>query len=244
MALHEEFVDTGNWLFRWRSYLPLLVFVLIVAGMISHPGQGGAAHPAWALSCLGVSLFGFALRLHAVGHTPGCTSGRNRTRQVAETLNTTGLYSLMRHPLYFANFFAWLGIALFPAVWWVVALYALAFWLFYERIMFAEEAFLRERFGAEFDRWASRSPAFWPMPGGWQAPALSFSVRRVLRREYSGLLGLFTAFALLDAGGNALAGQRPVPDRLWLVLVAIGLAAAVTLRMVKKKTHLLEEPGR
>jgi hypothetical protein len=33
MALKEEFERVGNWLFRWRSYLPLLLAGIILTGM-------------------------------------------------------------------------------------------------------------------------------------------------------------------------------------------------------------------
>ena len=32
MALSHEFEKVGNWFFQWRSYLPLLLLILISAG--------------------------------------------------------------------------------------------------------------------------------------------------------------------------------------------------------------------
>ena len=32
MAMREEYVRSGNWLFRWRSYFPLLVLILLPFG--------------------------------------------------------------------------------------------------------------------------------------------------------------------------------------------------------------------
>ena len=110
--------------------------------------------------------------------------------QVAESLNTTGLYSVVRHPLYLGNFLMWLGVALFPRSLSFVAAVVFAFWLYYERIMIAEEAFLRERFGERFDAWADRTPAFIPSLRRWTRPRLAFSLRKVLRKEYNGLLAV------------------------------------------------------
>ncbi|MGB8874133.1 MAG: hypothetical protein WCC75_12145, partial [Desulfobaccales bacterium] len=45
------------------------------------------------------------------GLPPRGTSGRNTQGQVAETLNTTGIYSLVRNPLYLGNFLIWLGLS-------------------------------------------------------------------------------------------------------------------------------------
>ncbi len=56
-----------------------------------------------------ISFFGLALRVIVVGHAPYGTSGRNTREQVADTLNTTGMYSIVRHPLYLANYLIILG---------------------------------------------------------------------------------------------------------------------------------------
>lgn len=64
----------------------------------------------WAWSCIAVSLFGLLIRAVTIGFTPKGTSGRNtKEGQVAEVLNTKGIYSVVRHPLYLGNYFMWLG---------------------------------------------------------------------------------------------------------------------------------------
>ncbi|MEI3590430.1 MAG: hypothetical protein V8Q44_05920 [Alistipes ihumii] len=65
------------------------------------------------MGCLLVSLFGLAIRIRTAGHTPDRTSGRNTAEgQVADEPNTTGIYSMMRNPLYVGDLFKWPGIAL------------------------------------------------------------------------------------------------------------------------------------
>jgi len=63
---------------------------------------------------LGVSILGETIRIFTVGYAPRNTSGRNTIAgQIADELNTSGIYSLVRHPLYLGNFFIWLGPVLF-----------------------------------------------------------------------------------------------------------------------------------
>ena len=109
-----------------------------------------------------------AIRAYTIGHTPKGTSGRNTKKQVANALNTTGAYSLVRNPLYLGIFFMGLGVALFAHLWWLTLIYVLAFWLYYERVIFAEEAYLRDKFGAEYLSWADRTPI----------PTIEFTVLR------------------------------------------------------------------
>jgi protein-S-isoprenylcysteine O-methyltransferase Ste14 len=113
-----------------------------------------AVTEVWEVGCLLVSLLGLGVRILTIGHAPKDTSGRNTQGQVAGTLNTTGMYSVVRHPLYLGNYLMWLGISMFLHTWWFVALMTALFALYYERVMFAEEAFLRQKFGDAFERWA------------------------------------------------------------------------------------------
>ena len=161
MALRDELARSGSYLFRWRSYLPLLFMPVLILALedFSYPGDSELLDNLLEVACGAVAVVGLFLRVLTVGYVPQRTSGRNTKQQHAEILNTTGLYSLVRHPLYLGNFLIWLGLIMFVHTWWLVLIGILSFWLYYERIMFAEEEFLSRRFRAEFEEWAARTPA-------------------------------------------------------------------------------------
>jgi hypothetical protein len=185
-----------------------------------------------------------AIRVYIVGHVPAGTSGRNTSSQLADTLNTTGLYAVVRHPLYLGNFFCWLGISLFPHVWWISVITILAFCLYYERIMFAEEAFLREKYGSVYEDWANKTPAFFPYLANWTPPCMPFSWRTVLRREYSGFYAIVVAFTLLEVVGDLVVHQAFHLDLVWIIFFTGGTVLYLGLRTVKKRTKLLHVEGR
>ena len=186
MALQEEFEDQGNFLFKYRTYLPLIV---LVGGLVVFFFQKrnytftDLGQSYWLLS-LGVGLMGLLIRIYTVGHTPENTSGRNTTGgQLADQLNQTGIYSLVRHPLYLGNFLMWLAIAMLTANTTYILGFILAYWLYYERIMYAEEQFLRKKFGENYTNWASNVPAFIPKITGFAKPKYPFSIKKVLKKE-------------------------------------------------------------
>lgn len=148
--MNELLKEQGNFLFRWRSYLPVIMMIpLTIAVMnMAWPLGSHAYHEVAEAVCMLISLSGLAVRIITIGHTPRGTSGRNTTKQSAWQLNTTGIYSVVRHPLYLGNFLIGLGPMMLPLIWWLPILYILAFTVYYERIMIAEEAFLTEQFGA------------------------------------------------------------------------------------------------
>ena len=79
---------------------------------------------------------------------------------------------------------------------------SLVFWLYYERIMFAEERYLERQFGEEYLDWSQRVPAFIPRFRQFQKSTIPFSLKTVLRREYSGVFALVLGFTLVDYTRN------------------------------------------
>src|SRR3972149_8764716 len=158
MELREQIVKEGNWLFMYRgSLVPLLLIMLFLPAVrnFAYPGHSHRLNQLWEIGCLGISLLGLGVRIYTIGCTPRRTSSRNTTKQVSDVLNTTGMYSIVRHPLYLGNFLILLGISLFPRTWFLPILASLAFILCYERIIFCEEKFLESRFGEAFRVWAA-----------------------------------------------------------------------------------------
>jgi len=242
MALKEEIERQGNWLFRWRSYLPLLILPLAFWAA-ADAGFSRQEPGSWDVVCFVVSCLGLAVRVLVAGFVPAGTSVRNVAKQEASRLNSTGIYSTMRHPLYVGNFLMALGVVLFLRSPWFTLVFALAYGLYYERIMFAEEEFLRRRYRAGYEKWAARTPAVIPSFSSFAPPSLPFSLRTVLRREYPGVFGLAFAFTLLAALRRlASSGDLALHPGWWVLLAASGLFYVITRAL--KHAGRLSIPGR
>ena len=241
--MREDLETSGTWLFRKRSYLPLLVIVPVLWSLRSLQNTGGDrfASDVWGLFCFAIGLIGLAIRCYTVGHVAQGTSGRTTRAPMADSLNVTGMYSIVRHPLYLGNYFMWLGPALFPRSLATVLIVTLIFWLYYERIMLAEEGFLRARFGATFEEWAARTPAIVPRLSGWIAPDRPFSIHAVLKRESSGLLGLVWVMALLELAGELAVTGHVTLDPLWIVLVSPAVALVLVMRVSRRMRRVLTD---
>jgi protein-S-isoprenylcysteine O-methyltransferase Ste14 len=251
--LHGRPRIDGAFLFRWRSFIPILMVPLALLAMTQSAdieGRFGAgAERIWAYGCLILAFLGLAIRVLTVGFVPGRTSGRNTTEQRADRLNTTGLYSIIRNPLYVGNFVMFMGYMLATKVWWLALLAAIVYWVYYRRIIATEEAFLRGKFDAEFESYAQRVPATIPNLLGWRSPDLAFSWRTVLRREYVtaySIVVIMTGIALADAliAGSGSLSAWVEEEPFWLWFFAIGTALFLALRVVKKRTDWLSVQGR
>jgi protein-S-isoprenylcysteine O-methyltransferase Ste14 len=223
------------------AILPIFVVCLASSSYLGHSHE---LNEFWQTACMAVSFAGLILRMIIVGHAPFGTSGRNTREQVAETLNTTGVYSIVRHPLYLANYIIIIGFTVEFHVWWLVLLTTTLYALYYERIMLAEEAFLRARFGAKFEQWAAVTPAFIPRFHGWKPFEVPFCWRTVLQREYNAFFLIIAVFFLLDLIGDSITERRIKIDPCWLAVLIGGFVIFATLRTLKKRTHLLTVEGR
>ena len=241
MARIEEFRRTGIWLFTWRSYLPLLTISIFLIGLKSftYPKASHTLDTLWEMLCFAISFSGLGIRINTVGHAPKGTSGRGTRSQKAHILNTTGMYSLVRHPLYLGNFLIWLGISLFMHSFFFALTAILLFFLYYERIMFVEEEFLREKFGQTFTEWAEKTPVMFPRCKNWRKPGLPFSLKTVLKREYTGLFVITTSFTCLEVIGDFFYKGKWQIGWSYCLLFGSGSATYIVLRTLKKK-HFLD----
>ena len=250
MALQEEFEKQGNWLFKYRSYLPLIVlFIGVVLNLRKeiYPETFILAETPYEIYyemfALFIGLTGFYIRIVTVGHTPGKTSGRNTKQgQIADTLNKTGMYSIVRHPLYVGNFLIWIAPAMLTGSFWFIIAFVLSYWIYYERIMFAEEQFLRRKFGNEYIEWSERVPAFIPNFRNYQKSNLPFSWKKVLKKEINGVFALFLIFCLFNVSGELVDGEIDFNYFLIIMCFLTGIGFIV-LKCLKKYTSVLKELG-
>lgn len=246
MKLSDHLETSGNWLFRWRSYLPLLLLGISLASLreFKYPGGSRVWDLIWEIISAMVGFLGVAIRADAVGHAAYRTSGRNTREQVADSLNITGLYSIMRHPLYLGNTLMWFSVALFVESWSMAVFVLLISLLYHERIIFAEEAFLERKFGDIFRDWAAKTPAVWPKFSLWKSPSLPFEWRLALQREYLGVFALITTYFVADIVSDWFCLNELEFDPMWLTVWLVGLAMFAVVRFLRKRTRLLFVEGR
>lgn len=151
-----------------RVLLLLRVSTLVVVT----PLLGYLIHPEWVAwarfeAPLWLRWLGVATTLATVPlvvwlfRTIGNNISPSHTTRENHALITTGPYRYMRHPLYTFGFFAWLGVGLAAAMWWLIAgliiLWGVLAWRTPQ-----EEANLLEEFGESYRVYMSRTGRYLP----------------------------------------------------------------------------------
>ncbi|MDC1067576.1 isoprenylcysteine carboxylmethyltransferase family protein [Candidatus Kapabacteria bacterium] len=251
MALREELQKQGDFLFRYRSNLPLILIIFgiglkVYQDVMAVQAGDELSQNIPVLFSLSVGLLGLFVRIITVGYTPRNTSGRNTSQgQVADKLNTTGIYSLIRNPLYLGNYLMWVSVALLTDNLWFTALFSLVFWIYYERIVYSEEAFLRVKFGDTYLKWAEKTPPFLPKFFSYKSNIISFSWKKILKKEKNGLFALFLLFWIFQVIGDSIKHQDFTIEYNWQLYSTIATAVIYLLiRSIRKNTKLLNETDR
>ena len=80
MALKNEFEITGNWLFKYRSFLPLIIIPFLFYCVLT-PFEMYIQNRLFYTG-LAISYLGECIRIYTIAYVPVRTSGRNTKQQL------------------------------------------------------------------------------------------------------------------------------------------------------------------
>jgi protein-S-isoprenylcysteine O-methyltransferase Ste14 len=236
----------GRFFFKSRDLLFPLVFFALALGSYPRLFLGSEWWDV-VLEVVGiaVALAGQALRAVVIGFAYIRRGGKDK-QVYADSLVQEGIFAHSRNPLYLGNFLAFLGFCLIynSVLCYVVGIpfFALA----YLAIVAAEEEYLLERFGPEYEAYCRRVPRFLPSFAGLRATlgSMAFDWKRLVRKEYgSTFAGASCILALLvwdEYARNGSAAQATLVLALWLWVPLT--AAYLTARYLKKTGALGRDP--
>jgi protein-S-isoprenylcysteine O-methyltransferase Ste14 len=184
-------MDIRNFFFKFRSYTPIPIGVMIVC----------FARSDSSLLLLGIFLLliGEFIRIWAVSYA----GGETRTRKVgAPALCTSGPYAFVRNPLYVGNMLMYVGIVMIAGavnVWLMAATTFLFFLIQYSLIISLEEETLSALFGHEYLNYKANVPAIFPRFSPWENPENRRPARisKTLKTEKRTLQNVFLVLVLI-----------------------------------------------
>jgi protein-S-isoprenylcysteine O-methyltransferase Ste14 len=222
----------GNFLFQYRSFTPLPLMLLIFLGL--KPRDMGALNIWVTAGGLLLALGGELIRILAVGFSATGTSGRENFLK-AESINTTGVYSLSRNPLYIGNIFIFFGLLMVFNNGFALLIGASFLILQYYFIILAEEKFLVKRHGEAYQRYCRRVPRIFSGFRTFQRPDTGFDFRKVLFKEDDSVFNLMMVFVLILAV-RELTFDRFIIHKLEFILsVSILCIFYIFIKVLKKR---------
>jgi protein-S-isoprenylcysteine O-methyltransferase Ste14 len=238
-ALRSLLIRCGHFFFKARDAVFPLVMLALAFG--TRPLVIGGD---WALDrrldLLGfvVAMTGQLLRIAVIGYAYIIRGGRDR-KVFAESLVQRGLFAHSRNPLYLGNMLIYLGLAIVHGSLWFYLVGVPFFAFAYASLVAAEEDFLRQKFGAEYDDYCRRVNRFIPSLRGLRATLapMTFDWKKVVRKEYgtpfawmSAMLALVLLERAVTPGGVLTRRTVAAVAVAWSVL-AIAYITARTLKL-------------
>lgn len=232
----SKLVRLGDFSFKYRGYmLPIAVILLFI------PSPRFTADPAVAgLIGFLIAVLGQACRIGNIGLAYIIRGGKDH-KVYAEQLVTTGLYSHVRNPMYVGNFFLVIGLAVASNSW-VFALIGVPLSLgMHKAIVAAEENFLRNKFGPQFDDYCARVNRWVPRLAGLghTLSGMQFDWRRVVMKEYRAGFDWFSATAvviLIRLGQASLLDDYQILTALMVLVIAARFILWFASRQMNKRT--------
>ena len=153
-------MDTGNFLFKYRSYTPIPLALYILYN----------SHPEIQNVLIGFILIsiGESLRIWAVSYAGGIT----RTTNVgAPLLCTSGPYGYTRNPLFIGNMIIYSGVVIVAGSLNIFSMLIVTWAFFiiqYYLIINLEQNTLIDIFGKEYKNYMNNVPIFFPRLTSWK----------------------------------------------------------------------------
>jgi len=232
MQQKSPLVRIGDFFFRYRNFIfPAILIALFLLFLPSHEIFGqeyleGISNFIGAL----LVLAGLALRAVVVGFAYIKRGGLNK-QVYADNLVVEGFFTLSRNPLYCANMLIYSGIFVTDGNLWVMAIGIGSFLFIYESIIAAEEYFLRNKFGAEYEKYCAITPKWIPNFRKFRAATqgMKFNFRKVLVKDYSTFASSAIALLFLHMYKSDFSNWEPFGALLALVLLL-----TLGIRILKK----------
>lgn len=183
MALKKENklkLKIANQCFKYRAIS--VVPVILLAYFLFDPIDFGRHDMLVNIIGFVVALSGGLIRMVSVGFSKPVTSGRQNYLK-AENLNTSGLYSLVRNPLYVGSFFIFNGVLIAYSSIYALVFVNLFFVINYYFIIHSEEVYLKGQFGEDYEGYMESVPRAVPNFKKYKKNEGKFRFFKVMLRE-------------------------------------------------------------
>lgn len=224
-------IKTGQFLFKFRSFTPLPLMAAVF--LFFRPQSCGALDPFLIWGGLVVSFLGEIIRIMAVGFAYTGTSGRENYLR-ADDLNRTGIYSIVRNPLYIGNVLMFSGLLIVFANWWALLFFNIFLITQYYFIILSEENYLKQKYGLQFDDYCATIRRIIPKFNTYNKPARPFDGRKVFFKENDSIFNMLMVFIIILAFRESSI-LNSVPHKTYLITAAAILVGVYAIIKVMKK---------
>ncbi len=223
---------TGNFLFKYRSFTP--VPLILVVFIFFRPVEFGENNFLITIAGVLVMILGELIRVFAVGFSFAGTSGRENFLR-ADHLNSSGIYSVVRNPLYIGNLFIYSGILLIYSNMYALIFFDVLLIIQYFFIVKAEEDFLLRTYGKEYAKYKEVTNSVFPTIKKYIKPENKFNSLKVLLKENDSIFNALFISGLIVMYKSYLKYGMIKYTFYFVIYFGVLVFSYIFIKIVKKK---------
>lgn len=181
-------IQIGNFFFKYRNFLFIVLYLLLFIPSPPLFGEKLGPDHYWMaiILGLGITVLGQLIRGGTIGLAYIVRGGRDK-KVYADGLVTEGIFSHVRNPLYVGNILMLLGVGILANSLLYTFVVMPIFLFIYQCIVLAEENFLRNKFGTDFEEYTKKVHRWIPNLSGLSRTfaSMEFQWKRWLIKEYN-----------------------------------------------------------
>ncbi len=238
-------IQIGNFFFKYRNWLFIIFYALLfvphVPQLFTEKNSGPNYYWYPIIIGLIITILGQAIRGATIGLAYIIRGGKDK-KVYAEDLVTTGIFAHCRNPLYVGNILMLAGVGILSnSLLYVVIM--IPFFLFvYQAIVLAEENFLRNKFGEQFNNYCARVNRWFPNFKGISNTfsGMHFNWRRYIAKEHTTTFIWLCGIVLLLLFYYPQLTHYDVHLRniLLIIILSFLLVIYIIIRVIKKSGRL------
>jgi len=222
----------GNFLFKYRSFTPVPLIIIII--VFFHPIINCKYDMVLVLCGFGLVILGEMIRVLSVGFSYYGTSGRENFLR-AENLNITGVYSIVRNPLYIGNMFIYAGLLLVYSNIYALIIFNLILIVQYYFIIKSEENFLYETYGKEYNTYKNNVKSIIPSFGKYKKSENKFNKMKVISKENDSVFNAIIIFGLILMYKEKIVFGDVMNKKMYVFYFALIIISYISIKIFKKR---------
>lgn len=240
-------ISIGNFFFKYRNFLFIFLYLALFlpSPKIFTENNFGSNYYLWPITMgLIVTVLGQLIRGLTIGLAYIVRGGKDK-KVYAENLVTEGIFNHCRNPLYVGNILMLLGVGILSNSLIFMGILMPLFLFIYQAIVLAEENFLRNKFGAQFDSYCSRVSRWGINLKGLSSTfaSMDFQGRRWISKEYNTQFVWLTGIVLLLLVNypDVISTDIELRNKIVAGILILLVIAYFTVRSLKKSGKLKDK---
>ncbi len=225
-------LNTGDFLFKYRSFTPIPL--IIVVFVFFKLGINPLNDKLLLIAGFVLMFLGELIRVVSVGFSFTGTSGRENFLR-ADNLNISGIYSVVRNPLYMGNLLIYSGLLIVYSNIYALLFFDILLIVQYYFIIFAEEAYLQRNYGDQYSDYKKSVNSILPKVRNYRKPENKFDRLKVIFKENDSVFNALVIFGIIKMYKGYILSGKIIHGKSFAIYFGVMIISYILIKVLKKR---------